>query len=110
MEHSKQIKHSGLGVIAFSIFLSPLLPLIMVFVFKGEILHKIFKYEQLLAVSNFFTYWIISAPILGFILSTIDLNKPDRLRILPRIVVILSGLGFITMIILTFKDIKRIAG
>ena len=76
------------------------------------VLAKVLSVDIILFLSAFFGRWSIISPIVAILLSIIDLKKPNRARILPKTVLVLSGIlivsAFITSIITTIQDLNRL--
>ncbi len=104
------IRHSKLGKAAFVIFVSIIVPYIIILTFRLGIIQL--SLGQRLFLSKVSTYWIIFVPILSLILSIADLKRPNRLRILPKVTVVLSsiiiGIGILFLLISTISDLSRI--
>jgi len=107
-----KLKHSSLGIIALIVFLSPVVP--VTFMYMPYLLSKVGLYVRfnlstniLRILADFVTSWLVIAPLIGFIMSIIDLCQPNRLKILPKIIVILSCIIIVTGIVVAYLDITR---
>jgi len=113
INETMKLKHSSLGIIAFIIFFSPILP--VTFMFLPYLLQKVGLYIRfnlsasiINTLADFTTAWIITAPLTAFIMSIIDLTKPNRLKILPKIIIILMCIIVVVLIVVAYQDIARI--
>jgi hypothetical protein len=109
-----KLKHSSIGIIAFVLFLSPIIPgtlLGILFLLKkaGFYISVGLPSNILGFLFDFASAWIFLALLAGLILSIIDLTKPNRKRVLPLIIITAFGLMFIAAIVSAYLDIARIA-
>ncbi len=105
-------KHSKLSIITLGIFVSPVIPFILIFAFTYRIIPMFLNYDQCLLLSSFSIQWCILAPILSLILSIIDLKSPGRAKILPKIILITCSiiicLGIIISVIAPIYEVNRL--
>lgn len=110
-----KLKHSKQGIIGFILFLSVLLPVIfLILCFKllpSVYLSGLFNLNQARFFFDFLMIWIFAVPIIALIISAVDLKKPNRLKVLPKITVILDSIiiatAIIVLIVTAVSDINR---
>lgn len=102
-----KLNNSKLGVIAFIIFLSPLIPFVLLITLNYLGIFE--NIHQVLFFSHILFEWLCLAIILAFTFSIADLTAPkNRKKTLSKIVFMITGLIIIYVVITWIHEIIRI--
>lgn len=103
-------KHSKLSKITLCIFLSSSIPYIFLCALAYGKIPMTLSYNQCMLFSSLISKWVPLATILSIILSIMDLRKPNRSRIIPRIILTIICTVIIAAVASSFYDIIRVLG
>lgn len=112
---NEKLKHSKAGIIGFILLLSVSLPIAYLTlhgkIFPPGYLSGVLSLNQTRYAFDFLMIWMVGAPLIAFIISVIDVKKPNRLKVLPKITLILDSIiiaaVLIALVVTAVSDISR---